>query len=283
MPSSRRCTSPKVVSFIKAGEARESAPARARLSIKRLLSRSSLIAGAALMVAATLAWRWLATSGMPAMGGHDMGTMTVEPWSADYLLPAFTMWAVMMVAMMLPSAAPMILLHARIDRASTETRGLAHTLLFSMAYLLVWAAFSAAAALAQALLINLGVVSAASLSLGDRAVAAGVLVAAALYQLSPVKAACLNQCRSPIHFVMRYWSPGVGGALRLGLVHGTYCVGCCWALMLLLFVAGVMNLAWVALIAAIVFLEKATPPQWQASKLIAALLLTGAIGLVAIR
>ena len=235
------------------------------------------------MVAATLAWRWLATSGMPAMGGHDMGGMTVEPWSADHLIAAFTMWGVMMVAMMLPSAAPMILLHARIDRAPTETRGLAHTLLFSLAYLLVWTAFSAAGALAQALLIHLDMVSAVSLSLGDRAVAAGVLVAAALYQLSPAKAACLDQCRSPIHFVMRYWSPGIAGALRLGLVHGTFCVGCCWALMLLLFVAGVMNLAWVALIAAIVFLEKATPPQWQASKLIAALLLAGAIILVAIR
>ena len=270
------------MSSIRSDEADGSAPARVQLSIERLLSRSGIIAGGALLLAAALAWRWLVTSAMAPLD-HPAMRMSVQPWSAEYLVSAFAMWAVMMVAMMLPSAAPMILLHARIDRAPTETRRLAHTLLFSLAYLLVWAGFSAAAALAQALLISLHMVSAASLSLGDRAVAAGVLVAAALYQLSPAKAACLDQCRSPIHFVMRYWSPGIAGTLRLGLVHGAYCVGCCWGLMLLLFVAGVMNLAWVALIAAIVFLEKATPPQLQASKLIAALLLTGAIGLVAIR
>ena len=115
------------------------------------------------------------------------------------------------------------------------------------------------------------------------AVAAGVLVAVALYQLSPAKAACLDQCRSPIHFVMQYWSPGIAGTLRLGLVHGTFCVGCCWGLMLLLFVAGVMNLAWVALIAALVLLEKTAPARWQASRLIAVLLGAGAIALLAIR
>ena len=209
--------------------------------------------------------------------------MPAQPWSAAYLAPAFAMWAVMMVAMMLPSAAPMILLHARIDRAPPGAARLGHTLLFSLAYLLVWAGFSAVAVFAQALLIHLGLISAASLAISDRALAAGVLLAVALYQLSRAKAACLDQCRSPIHFVMRYWSPGIAGTLRLGLVHGAYCVGCCWALMLLLFVAGVMNLAWVAAIAAIVFIEKVAPPAWQASKLIAALLFAGAIALLVLR
>ena len=270
------------MSSISTGEAGGSAPARIQHRIERLLSRSGLIAVGALLLAAALAWRWLTASAMAPMD-HQAMAISVQPWSADYLVSAFVMWAVMMVAMMLPSAAPMILLQARIGRAPTETRRLADTLLFALAYVLVWTAFSAAAALAQALLIHLDMVSAASLSLGDRGVAAGVLIAVALYQLSPAKAACLDQCRSPIHFVMQYWSPGIAGTLRLGLVHGAYCVGCCWGLMLLLFVAGVMNLAWVALIAATVLLEKTVPPRWQFSKLIAALLLAGAIALLSVR
>jgi predicted metal-binding membrane protein len=246
-----------------------------------VLSRSGLIAAAAVLVAVLLAWRWLIASGMSAMpmDGHAMSA--IHPWSLSYLAPAFAMWSVMMVAMMLPSAAPMILLHARIDRAATSGRRLAHSLIFACAYLLVWTGFSALAALAQALLIDVGLLSGISLAVGDRALAAGMLVVAALYQLSPAKAACLNQCRSPIHFVMQYWSPGLAGALRLGLVHGLACVGCCWGLMLLLFVAGVMNLAWVAAVAAIVLAEKLAPPKWPVSKVIAGFLLAGAVVLVA--
>ena len=163
----------------------------------------------------------------------------------------------------------MILLHARIDRAPAARQRLAHSLLFAGAYLVVWTAFSAIAAIAQALLVDAGLLSAMSLALGDRALAAALLAAAGLYQLSGVKAACLDQCRSPVHFVMRYWSPGAAGALRLGLVHGLYCLGCCWALMLLLFVGGVMNLAWVAALALLVVLEKAAPAGWRVSRSIA--------------
>src|SRR3546814_17741086 len=119
----------------------------------------------------------------------------------------------------------------------------------------MWSGFSAAAVLAQALLIDLRLLSAAGLTLDNRAAAAALLVVAAVYQFSPVKAACLARCRSPIHFVMRFWSPGIAGALRLGLLHGLYCVGCCWMMMLLLFVAGVMNLSWVALHGVIVLPE----------------------------
>jgi len=269
------------VSFTNADERANPASARIQLSFERLLSRSGLIAGTALLLATALAWWWLIVSDMNAMESHGMGVMAIETWTTAYLVPAFMMWAVMMVAMMLPSAAPMILLHARIDRTSSPARHLLHTLLFAVTYLLVWSAFSATAAFAQALLIDLGLVSAMTLALSDRALAAILLVAAALYQLSPVKAACLNQCRSPIHFVMRYWSPGIRGTMRLGLVHGWFCVGCCWGLMLLLFVAGVMNLAWVALLAAIVFVEKVSPPAWRMSKLVAGLLLAGAVALLA--
>jgi len=262
------------------GEADPSAAARAQLAIERLLSRSGLVASAALAIAVALAWAWLTRSEMAAMDGHAMA-MPAAPWSAGYLAPAFAMWAVMMVAMMLPSAAPMILLHARIGRVPTAARRLAHTLLFSLAYLVVWTGFSAAAALAQALLIDLGLVRASTLALGDRTVAAAVLVGAGSYQLTSAKAACLDQCRSPIQFVLRYWTPGVGGALRLGLAHGVFCVGCCWGLMILLFVAGVMNLAWVAVLAALVLFEKMAPPGWRASLLIAGLLFAGAAALLA--
>lgn len=213
---------------------------------------------------------------MAGMDGNAMGAMQVEPWSAGYLLPALTMWALMMVAMMLPSAAPMILLHARIGRAPSASQRLSHTLIFIFAYLIAWAGFSVLATLAQALLVDVGLVSAMSLAIGEHRLAAALLAGAALYQLSGSKAACLEQCRSPVQFVMRYWSPGALGALRLGMVHGLYCIGCCWGLMLLLFVGGVMNLAWIAALAAIVLLEKAAPPQWRVSTIIAVALFAGA-------
>jgi predicted metal-binding membrane protein len=269
------------VSSINAGEGESSAPARAQLAFERAVSSGGLIAGAALLVAIVLAWRWLAVSRMGAMDGPAMAAMAGAGSSAAYLAQAFAMWAVMMVAMMLPSAAPMILLHARIDRAGSPARRLGHSLAFALAYLFVWTAFAAAAALLQALLVGLGLVSAIGLALGDRAIAAALLAGAALYQLSPVKAACLGRCRSPIHFVLRYWSPGLGGTIRLGLVHGAFCVGCCWALMLLLFVAGVMKLAWIALLAAIVLAEKTAPPAWRISRAIAGLLLAAALALLA--
>lgn len=267
------------MSSTNAGEAGGPLPARAQLSIERLLSRNALIVAAALIAAVTLAWAWLVGPGssMAGMDGHAMGAMQVEPWSAGYLLPAVTMWVLMMVAMMLPSAAPMILLHARIDRAPTASQRLSHTLIFMLAYLVAWAGFSVLATAAQALLIELGLVSAMSLALGEHRLAAALLAGAALYQLSGSKAACLEQCRSPVQFVMRYWSPGTLGALRLGLVHGLYCIGCCWGLMLLLFVGGVMNLAWIAALAAIVLIEKVAPPSWRVSTFIAAGLFGGAL------
>lgn len=273
------------MSSTKASGKGDAASARAQHSIESLLLRHGLIAGVMLVIAVALAWRWLIMSGMSAMpmGAHHMGRLGIDLWSADYLGPAFTMWAIMMVGMMLPSAAPMILLHIRIDRATTSSERLAHTVLFSLAYLLVWTGFSAAATIAQALLIDLDLLSAASLALGDHVFAAALLVAAAVYQLSPAKAACLKQCRSPVHFIMQFWSPGVKGAFRLGLMHGLYCVGCCWGLMLLLFVAGVMNLAWIAMLAALVLVEKLAPPRWHASKVIAALLLSGAMAMFLIR
>ena len=258
------------------------APHGAPVAIERLLSRNGLIVGICLAAAAVLAWLWLASSptAMASMGGHGMPSMAVQPWSASYLLPAFIMWTLMMVAMMLPSAAPMILLHARIDRSASSRLRLLNTFVFALAYLLLWTLFSAAAAIVQALLVDAGLVSAVELTLGSRAVAAGLLVTAAGYQLSAAKRVCLDQCRSPLSFILRLWRPGTAGAIRLGLAHGVYCLGCCWALMLLLFVGGVMNLAWVAVLALVVFAEKLAPPSWHANRVIAAALLLGAFALL---
>jgi len=242
-------------------------------ALRALLSHDVLISAGALALAAGLAWAWLIRS-------DQMSAMMAKPWSTAYWWPAFIMWALMMVAMMLPSAAPMILLRARLDRWEARRERLVNTLIFASAYLLVWAAFSALAATLQAALVDSGLVSSMSLSLGDRTIAGWLLLAAAAYQLSGVKASCLEQCQSPVHFVMRYWKPGAAGAVRLGLIHGLYCLGCCWVLMLLLFAGGVMNLAWVAALAIVVSIEKWAPPQWKISFLIAAALAIGGIGLL---
>ncbi|MGI8705463.1 MAG: DUF2182 domain-containing protein [Sphingomicrobium sp.] len=263
------------MSSIKTGdEAALSAPLRS------LFSRESLVVGAALAAAAVLAWLWLLSS--PMGGASDMaGTgMAPQPLSAAYLVPAFTMWAIMMVAMMVPSAAPMILLHARIDKADTRRARTLHTLLFALAYLLVWTGFSASAALAQALLVRSGILSDMALTIGDRTLAAVLLIGAAAYELTAAKRLCLDKCQSPLLFIMRNWKPGATGAFRLGLRHGLYCLGCCWALMLLLFVGGVMNLAWVALLGIVVLGEKFAPPRWRAERSVAAVLLIAALAMI---
>lgn len=266
-------------------------PSAATLVLHHILSRNSLIVAATLAVLAGLAWAWLLIDPSPkamddmgamdvaGMEGMDMSTMVmpVDPWSSAYLGMAFAMWSIMMVAMMVPSAAPMILLHARIDRAETEGARLLHTSLFIAAYLLIWVLFAAAAVAAQALLLHGGLLSAATLSIGNRPITAALLLLAAVYELTPAKARCLENCQSPLIFIHRYWKPGAAGALRLGIRHGLYCLGCCWALMLLLFAGGVMNLAWVALLAILATVEKTAPPRWRTHRWIAALLLLGAL------
>ncbi len=146
-------------------------------------------------------------------------------------------------------------------RAQRREQGgvFASTTVFAGLYLLVWGGFSAAAALIQWALVSSGAISDMGLAFGDSRVAGGLLIAAGLYQLTPLKYACLEKCRSPLSFLMRLWRPGLAGAARLGLTHGVYCLGCCAMLMALLFVFGVMNLAWVALLAIVVLIEKVVP------------------------
>lgn len=228
-------------------------------------------AAAALLAASGLAWAWLIaqpehgsavpqamTSAMaPAMA---MPSAALAVWTPSYLLAAFAMWVLMMVAMMLPSAAPMILLYRRI---AGPRRAAAVTLLFAAAYLAVWSGFSAIAALLQAALVASRLVSGMALAVGDARLAGGLLLLAGAYQLTPLKEACLDACRSPMSFIIRLSRPGWRGAVRLGVAHGLHCLGCCWALMLLLFIGGVMNLAWVAALGLLVLIEKLAPVRLQ--------------------
>lgn len=216
-----------------------------------------IVAGALALLTA-LGWFYLvmAPMPMPALDGV---------WSAGYLVLSFVMWFVMMVAMMTPSVAPVVLLYDRImyrgmhrDQPGWHPR----TLAFLLGYFIAWAGFSAAATLGQAALIRAGLIDAMGVA-GTRRLAAGLLLAVALYQWSAAKTACLERCHSPLGFIVRR-RRGPLRDLRAGLAHGTWCVGCCGALMLLLFVGGVMNLAWVAVITVAVAIEKLAPQPQRA-------------------
>lgn len=207
---------------------------------------------------------------------NGMGEMGPAPGSWAYLAGAFTMWLLMMVAMMLPSASPMILLYAKVAGRGA----LPPTLVFAGVYLGLWAAFSLLAAEAQALLVGAGLISAVSLRAGDGRIAGALLVLAGLYQLTPIKQACLGACRAPFMFLTRLWRPGLAGALRLGARHALYCLGCCWALMALLFVGGVMSLAWVAVLAVIVLIEKLFPIGATGGKVLGAIAASAGLTLI---
>lgn len=203
-------------------------------------------------------------SGMD-MSGMDMSAMATEPraWGAANWALMIAMWWVMMIAMMSPSAAPTILLYARVHRhalAQGQIQDkLAPTGVFMAGYLLVWLGFSVAATAFHWLLEREAFVSATMMSSQSRWLSATVLIGAGLYQLSPFKNACLSHCRAPTAFLARHWRPHAVGALRLGALHGAFCVGCCWMLMALLFVSGIMNLVWIAALAILVLVEKLFP------------------------
>jgi len=234
-----------------------------------VLGRDRLLVWGAVGAVTLAAWGYLAhMAAMPEMAGG------LRPWTGADLVFAFVMWAVMMVGMMLPSAAPVILLVAAVRRRRAQARGRGLTVAFGLGYLLVWGGFSLAATAAQ-----WGLHAAALLSpqLATTSPLLGgiLLVAAGVYQLTPLKAACLAHCRSPLGFLMTEWREGTGGALRMGFAHGLYCLGCCALLMGLLFVTGVMNLLWVAMIAAFVLVEKVAPGGPRVGRL-ASLALIGA-------
>jgi predicted metal-binding membrane protein len=220
------------------------AAAPASLALTTPPIRDRIVLWGGIVVVTALAWIYLIV--MP---------MGAQSWLLDATL-MFLMWAVMMVAMMLPSAAPMLSTYARIASAREGSRAY-HVWMFAGGYFVVWTAFSLAATLLQYALQHVAIVS-NEMKTGP--IAGGFILAiAGIYQLTPLKNVCLKRCRTPIGFFMTNWRDGARGAFAMGLEHGASCTGCCWMLMALLFVAGVMNLAWVAAISVLVLLEKAAP------------------------
>lgn len=231
--------------------------------LERVLERDRALVLAGLALIAGLSWLYLVQLASPAEPVAGMAAPRLQAWTPTAVLLLFVMWAVMMAAMMLPSAAPMILLFTSVHRKRrAQGRPYVPTAFFLLGYLIVWTAYSAAATLAQWALHSAALLSPAMVSTSP-ALGGGLLVAAGVFQWTPLKHACLTACRSPMGFLMSDWREGTRGALVMGLRHGSYCVGCCWAIMALLFVAGVMNLVWVAALAAFVLIEKVAPAgEW---------------------
>jgi len=224
-----------------------------------------------------LAWIYLVVS---AAEMHVGAAMALRPWTAFDFWMMFLMWAVMMVGMMVPTATPMALLYAAVARkAEGQGTPVAPTAVFVAGYVVMWTLFSLAATVAQWGLERAALLS-PMLASSSPVLGGGLLVAAGVYQLTPAKDACLKHCRAPAHFIAEHWSPGVAGAFRMGLVHGAYCLGCCWVLMGLLFFGGVMNLLWIAAITIFVLGEKLLPHGEWAGR-VAGLGMVGA-GIVAL-
>ncbi len=244
--------------------------------------RNVVITGLAVIIALAWAYMFHLAWEMRNMNmGMEMTMPNMQVWDIVDLLLMFIMWTVMMVAMMTPSAAPMILMFSKINRQRHDQQSpFVATGIFLLGYLIVWTCFSATATLAQ-----WGLHSAALLSpmmVSNSPVLGGVLlIGAGIFQFTPLKHACLSHCRSPLGFFMTEWREGRRGALIMGLRHGNYCVGCCWLLMALLFVAGVMNLLWVAAIAAYVLIEKIVPAGHWVSRAIGLLVMVGGAWMVA--
>jgi predicted metal-binding membrane protein len=260
--------------------------------LEALLRRDRYVIAAALVALGILAWGytlWLSdlmdipgmdTTGMrmdaspfaPAMSPHG------KPWTAAEFMLLFVMWSIMMVGMMTPSAAPVVLLYARIERqAAANGHVMANAIWFFAGYLIAWGAFSMAATFGQWALERAALLT-GSMTLANTPLATAILFAAGCYQFTPIKRACLSHCQSPVVFIQRHggFRRTIGGALQLGLHHGAYCVGCCWSLMLVLFAMGIMNAVWLAAIAGFVLLEKLLPATKLPSYGAGAALIAGA-------
>ena len=237
--------------------------------LEAVLRRDRQVVVAALIAVIAMAWLWIllgAGSGMSAMdmivgtSPDGMASMMAPAlWTVGYASIMFTMWWVMMAAMMLPSAAPILLLFASINRKEKSAgRPFIPTGIFAAGYLVAWGAFSALATGLQWALERLGLLS-PMMATTSYWLGGAILLAAGVWQLTPIKGVCLRHCRSPMGFLVQSWRPGRGGAFRMGLEHGSFCLGCCWFLMGLLFFGGIMNLFWIIGLAAFVLLEKTVP------------------------
>jgi len=213
--------------------------------------------------------------------GMEMSMPVVQPWGAtDYWL-MFVMWSVMMVAMMTPSAAPMILMYTRISQQrQSEPQPVWGTAVFVLGYLIVWTLYSAVATWIQGLLHDASLLS-PMMEISSPVIGGIVLIATGIFQFTPYKQACLSHCRTPLGYFMSEWREGTRGALVMGIKHGAYCVGCCWMLMALLFVSGVMNLFWMGVVTAYVLAEKVLPGGKKLSWAIGVVMMAWGIWMVA--
>ena len=243
------------------------------LTLESILKHDRTIVLAGLAGIVMLSWAYVVYLAWQ-MEGMDPGIALpqIQSWNVTDFLFMFLMWAVMMVAMLVPSAAPIVLMFATVNRRrQARSAPYVPTAVFALGYVAVWAVFSLAATLTQWGLNEAALLSSAMRS--TTPVLGGLLlVVAGVFQWTPLKEACLVHCRSPLGFIMTHWRERRRGAFLMGLHHGTYCVGCCWALMLLLFVNAVMNLLWVGAIAAFVLMEKVVPAKGRLSQVTGALL-----------
>ncbi len=229
--------------------------ARSRRLVPSLPLRDRIIILSGLGIITLLAWFYLVEGARSGAGMSPTG----PAWTVDYFVAMLAMWVIMMVGMMVPSAIPMVMIYAAISRkAVREGASTAATGLFVTGYIVIWSLFGAGATLAQWGLDRASLLSPMMVTKGP--ILGGILLlAAGLYQLTPMKTACLDRCRSPVHFIANHWQPGRLGAVRMGLAHGAYCLGCCWILMCLLFFGGVMSIWWIGGLTLFVLLEKVMP------------------------
>lgn len=236
-----------------------------------------LITAAALVVVAAVSWWFLVRSGavMATMSGDgpllDLALAMMRPAApGPYLVATALMWVVMMAAMMAPAVLPVVLVFGRLDRGRLDGE------LFAAGYLAVWTGFGLVATVVQWALHRAALLHGHALAAGP-ALAGGILVAAGLYQLTPLKTACLRHCRAPLGFLLGHWRDGPLGAFRMGVAHGAYCAGCCWALMLLMFAGGVMSVGAMAVLALFILGERLLPQgPWIAKAPGLALIVWGA-------
>jgi predicted metal-binding membrane protein len=252
--------------------------------LEAVLRRDRWLVAAGLIAVTAVAWVYMARearemslSGVCHCAGMRMSGLDVQAWSVTALVPLFLMWAEMMVAMMLPSATPLILAFAMVNRQRrVQELPYVPTAVFTLGYLAAWVGFSAVAAVGQWVLHSLMLLSSMMMTRSSW-LAGGLLIGAGIFQWTPLKHACLKHCRSPLSFLLNDWQEGRKGALMMGLRNGWYCMGCCWLLMALLFVAGVMNLWWVGLITLFVLAEKIAPQTWRLGSLAGVILVVWGI------
>lgn len=258
--------------------ARPGAPEERQPTILELALRHHRTPAVVLLVLSPLvSWMWIVIMARDMYGpmtGASAWMMTPR-WDASHLLLLWAMWAVMMVGMMLPSASPVLLLYGALARGSSQPLSDRCIYAFAAGYLVVWAVFSVAATALQRALAAALVVT-PMMEIASPLIGATLLFLAGVYQLTPLKLACLRTCQSPLGFLMSRWRAGLSGAFRMGLQHGAYCVGCCWALMLLLFVGGVMNLSVIAALTAFIAFEKLAPFGASGARISGVLLIAAA-------